>query len=108
MLISLSKLSLCLVGSMTSPIWGSLYINCILGKIANRHSLDESGGIYRINKAGQYKHVKIETEFEKKVSGCGSAQWFLLYGGVPYIFEPFMATFYLPTHLIKKGFDRND
>jgi hypothetical protein len=100
--------SVCLCGSILSPIWGPLYINYVLGSIANRFVMGESGSVYRLDNDGHRKYVKIETKFERIVSSSGSAPWALLVGGVIYTFEPFKATYYLPNHLLEKGFDRKD
>lgn len=99
----------CIIGSaVLSPIWGPIYINNVLGTIANRHVIDELGNVCKINNRGEEKKIRIETSFEEKVSESGSAPWLMLAGGIPYALEPIKATFYMVEHLIKKGFDRND
>jgi hypothetical protein len=97
----------CIIGSITSPIWGTIYINSVLGTITNRYVRDESGSVYRTNKNGNYEQVSIDTSYEKLLSTAVCvAPWAFLVGGFPFAPIPFIATFYVPMHLIAKGIDR--
>lgn len=70
--------------TVTSPIWGSLYIN-LLGRSVNRYVKDESGTVYKKSELGKLIPIKCETKFEENLSCLGTAPWSLLVGGVPMI-----------------------